>query len=149
MCLQWNGSGDTDRAKSRRSEFCVLPPLSSRSNCARLSCNETEHASFIITFFIEQKAAPIGGNSSFFPPRNTLHVAVATLHEVNIVQALRGFKRGIHHLHVQSTIRKLRVAGRARCPRLLSVSLMARETTQPFVDAHRGPIIARTDLFRD
>lgn len=148
MWLQWNGSGDTDRAKSRRSEFCVLPPLSSRSNCARLSCNETEHASFIITFFIEQKAA-IGGNSSFFPPWNTFHVAVATLHKMNIAQALGGLKRRIHRLHVQPTIRKLRVAGRARCPRLLSMSLMTRETTQPFVDAHRGSIIARTDLFRD
>src|SRR6185437_17001399 len=79
----------------------------------------------------------------------TLSVAINALHEVNIVRALRGFKRGIHHLHVQSTIRKLRVAGRARCPRLLSVSLMARETTQSFVDAHRGSIIARTDLSRD
>ena len=75
--------------------------------------------------------------------RDSLRVAIRALHEMNVVQALRRLERRIHGFHVQTAIRKLRMARGARCPCLLPVPLVACKTTEPFVDADCGPIVAR------
>src|SRR5204863_2081143 len=52
----------------------------------------------------------------------------------------------VHGFNVQATIGQLRMAGGARCPCFLPVSLVASKATEPFVDAHSCAIVARADI---
>lgn len=67
--------------------------------------------------------------------QNSVRVAVDALHEVNVMRALCGFERCIHHLDVDTAIGKLGMAGGAGGSRLLSMTLVAGEATESLVNA--------------
>ena len=77
---------------------------------------------------------------------NTLCVAVNALHRVDIVGTLRGLESRIHGFDVEAAVRQLRMAGCARCSRLLAVFLVAGETTEAFVDSGGRAVVAGADL---
>ena len=73
-------------------------------------------------------------------------VAVNAFDGMDIVRALGRFESRIHGFDIQAAIRELWMAGGARRTSVLSVSLVAGEATEPFVNSHGGAIISRADL---
>ena len=71
-------------------------------------------------------------------------MAIRAFDEMNIVPARRIQKRSVHLLHVQTAVGQPRMARGARGARLLPVLQMARQTTQPLVNAHRRAVVTRT-----
>ena len=65
---------------------------------------------------------------------------------MNVVLAHGGLEGGIHLLHVQTTVRHLGVAGRARGPGLLAVLRVAGQATNAFVHADSGTVITTAHL---
>ncbi len=78
--------------------------------------------------------------------RDALGMAVRALDPVYVVLALRRAECGIHLFHIQSAIRHFRMTLRTGGPGLLAMLQMAGQTTDAFVHADRGSIVACSHL---
>ena len=73
-------------------------------------------------------------------------MAINTFDEVNVMGTLGGLESRVHGFDAQTTIGQLRMAIRTGRPRLLSMTLVAREAAESFVNTDGSPVVAGADL---
>ena len=73
-------------------------------------------------------------------------MAIDAFDGVDIVGTVLRVERGIHSFYLQPAVGELRVAGGARFPSFLAMSLMTAKAADPLVDAQGRMIVARTCL---
>ena len=70
-------------------------------------------------------------------------MAVRTLYEVNIVQALGGFESCVHGLHIEAAIRQAWMAGGTGGARTHGVIFVTGEAAEALVNPDRSAVVAR------